>query len=87
MSSGKNKKGGRFEALVAAVEADGPLEATVLASSQSRSPASTEAQRAARLIVGTLANGPDRVCRVAALLDDLCAADAATGVTKRRHAS
>ncbi len=87
MNDGRTKKGGRFEAFVAAVEADGPLEATVLASSRPRSAISDQARRAAQQMVGAVANGGGRVGRVAALLDDLCAADAGTGASKRRHAS
>jgi hypothetical protein len=87
MNDGKTKKGRRFEALVAAVESDGPLEATVLASALPRPAVSAQATRAAQQMVGAVASEGGRVGRVAALLDDLRAADAGTGASKRRHGS
>ena len=87
MSDGKTKKGGRFEALVAAVESDGPLDVTVLASAVPRPAASARATRAAQHLVGAVASEGGRVGRIAALLDDLRAADEGTGASKRRHAS
>ncbi|MGH7269160.1 MAG: hypothetical protein ACREJ3_01915 [Polyangiaceae bacterium] len=87
MNDGKSKKGGRFEALVAAVEAEGPLGATVLASDRPRRAASNLAERAARQMVGVVAgDGGARVDRLAALLDKLRAADAGATPSKRRHA-
>jgi hypothetical protein len=87
MNGGRTKKGGRFEALIAAVEADGPLEVNVLASSVPRPGVSAQASRAAQHMVGAIASEGGRVGRVAALLDNLRAADAGTGASKRRHAS
>ena len=87
MNSGKTRKTGRLEALVAAVEVDGPLEATVLASSRPRTGVSAQAARAAQHMVGAVTCEGGRVGRVAALLDDLCAADRGSEASKRRHAS
>jgi hypothetical protein len=78
MSSGKTKKRRFFETLVDRIEVDGPLEATVLASAFPYE-ATTTAQRAARQIIGAVAPGgtaKTRIDRLAALIDDLCAADA-----------
>jgi hypothetical protein len=47
MSSERTKKGGRFAALIAAVEAEGPLDAGVLASSRPRTTTRQGATRAA----------------------------------------
>jgi hypothetical protein len=86
MNGGRTKKGGRFEALIAAVEADGPLDASVLASSVPRPGVSAQASRAAQHMVGAIASEGGRVGRVAALLDNLRAADTGIGASRRRHA-
>ena len=86
MSGGKSKKRGVFESMTAALEAGGPFDATVLASSDPPRRASPRATRAAQHLVGTVHGEKGRISRLAELLDDLCAADASQ-TSKRRHAS
>jgi hypothetical protein len=86
MNSSRTRKVGRFAALVAAVEAEGPVAATVLASALPRPGASATAELAAQHLVGAVASAGGRVERVAALLDELRAADAGSEASKRRHA-
>ncbi len=85
MSDTKTHKPGRLEALVAKVEAEGPLHVSVLASSALPT---AGARRAAEELIGAIASQPGRVGRLASLLDNLCAADAAkqSNTSKRRYA-
>src|SRR5437879_5605753 len=87
MRQGKGKKRNAFTELVDKV---GELETTVLASAHPYPAPSSGARQLAQRMVGavsTRATSEARVNRVAALLDDLFAADAnAQMKPKRRHA-
>ena len=81
MTAQKRNRSSRFEALVAQVEAGGSLRTSVLARSKV---ASRRALQAAKSLLGGIARGSGRVSRVANLLEELCAADAASRPSLRR---